>query len=61
MTLTRPLRLRPGVILALVLVITRYVVPLIAPDAEIAEMPLVILAMISGVLFGVSLIFLLGL
>ena len=56
MTLTRPLRLRPGVILAIVLVITRYVVPLIAPDAEIAEMPLVVLAMLSGVLLAVVIV-----
>ena len=56
MTLTRPLRLRPGVILAIVLVITRYVVPVIAPDAEIAEMPLVVLAMLSGVLLAVAIV-----
>jgi outer membrane protein assembly factor BamB len=56
MTLTRPLRLRPGVILAIVLVIARYLVPLIAPDAEIAEMPLVVLAMLSGVLLAVAIV-----
>ena len=56
MTLTRPLRLRPGVILAIVLVIARYLVPLIAPDAEIAEMPLVVLAMLSGVFLGVAIV-----
>ena len=54
MTLTRPLRLWPGVILAIVLVIARYLVPVIAPDREIAEMPLVIIAMISGVLLGAA-------
>jgi outer membrane protein assembly factor BamB len=56
MTLSRPLRLRPGVILAVVLVIARYLVPLIAPDAEIAEMPLVVLAMLSGVLLAVAIV-----
>jgi outer membrane protein assembly factor BamB len=56
MTLTRPLRLRPGVILAIMLVIARYLVPVIAPDAEIAEMPLVVLAMLSGVIFGVAIV-----
>lgn len=56
MTLSRPLRLRPGVILAIVLVIARYLVPLIAPDAEIAEMPLVVLAMLSGVLLAVAIV-----
>ena len=56
MTLSRPLRLRPGVILAVVLVIARYLVPLIAPDAEIAEMPLVVLGMLSGVLLAVAIV-----
>jgi outer membrane protein assembly factor BamB len=56
MTLTRPLRLRSGVILAIILVIARYLVPVIAPDAEIAEMPLVVLAMLSGVLCGVAIV-----
>jgi outer membrane protein assembly factor BamB len=48
MTLNRPLRLWPGVILAVVLVVARYVVPVVAPDAEIAEMPLAIVGMLSG-------------
>ena len=56
MTLTRPLRLRPGVILAITLVIARYLVPVIAPDAEIAEMPVVVLATLSGVLLGVAIV-----
>jgi outer membrane protein assembly factor BamB len=56
MTLARPLRLRPGVILAIVLVIARYLVPVIAPDAEIAEMPVVVLAMLSGVFLGVAIV-----
>lgn len=56
MTLTRPLRLRPGVILAIVLVIARYAVPVIAPDAEIAELPLVVLAMMSGVLLALAIV-----
>jgi outer membrane protein assembly factor BamB len=54
MTPTRPVRLRPGVILAILLVVARYVVPVAAPDAEIAEMPLVVLAMLSGVVLGVA-------
>ncbi len=56
MTPTRPLRLRPGVILAILLVVARYVVPVLAPDAEIAEMPLALLAMIAGVLLGVVIV-----
>ena len=56
MTLSRPLRLRPAVILAIVLVIARYVVPVVAPEAEIAEMPLVVLAMLAGVVLGVAIV-----
>jgi outer membrane protein assembly factor BamB len=56
MTLTRPLRLRPGVILAIMLVIARYVVPLLAPDAEVAEMPLVILAILSGMVLSLAIV-----
>jgi outer membrane protein assembly factor BamB len=56
MATTHSLRLWPGVILAIMLVIARYLVPVIAPDAEIGEMPLVVLAMISGVLFGVAIV-----
>ena len=56
MTLTRPLRLWPGVTLGILLVIARYLVPVIAPDAEIAEMPLVVLAMVSGVFLGVAIV-----
>jgi outer membrane protein assembly factor BamB len=56
MTLPRPLRLWPGVILAILLVVARYLVPVVAPDAEIAEKPLVVLAMISGVLLGMAIV-----
>jgi outer membrane protein assembly factor BamB len=56
MTLTRPLRLRPGVVLAIMLVIARYLVPVVAPGAEIVEMPLAVLAMLSGVLLGVAIV-----
>jgi outer membrane protein assembly factor BamB len=54
MTVLRTLRLRPGVILAIVVVIARYIVPVIAPDAEIAEMPVVVLAMLAGVAGGAA-------
>jgi outer membrane protein assembly factor BamB len=56
MTLTRPLRLWPGVILAIMLVVARYLVPAIAPDAEVAEMPLAVLAILAGVLCGVAIV-----
>ena len=54
MTPTRPLRLLPGVILAILLVIARYVLAEIAPDVEIAEMPLAIIAMLSGFVFAAA-------
>jgi outer membrane protein assembly factor BamB len=44
------------VILAIMLVIARYLAPAIAPDAEIAEMPLVVLAMLSGVACAVAIV-----
>ena len=53
-TSNRPLRLWPGVTLAIMLVLVRYLVPVIAPEAEIAEMPLVVVAMISSVLLGLA-------
>ncbi len=56
MTLTRSLRLWPGVVLAIMLVMGRYLVPIIAPDVEIAEMPLVILALLSGVVFSAAIV-----
>jgi outer membrane protein assembly factor BamB len=56
MSLSRPLRLWPGVILAIMLVIARYLLPLIAPDAEVAEMPLVVVAMLSGVALGLVIV-----
>ena len=56
MTLARPLRLRPGLILAIVLLVARYVVPVVAPDVEIAEMPLAIIAMLSGIVLGLAIV-----
>jgi outer membrane protein assembly factor BamB len=56
MTLTRPVRLWPGAALAILLVVARYDVPLIAPDAEIAEMPLVVLAIMAGLALAVAIV-----
>jgi outer membrane protein assembly factor BamB len=42
------------VALATVLVLARYVVPVIAPDAEIAQMPLVVLSIMSGVFLSLA-------
>jgi outer membrane protein assembly factor BamB len=50
-TSKRPLWLLPGVVLAIVLVLVRYGLPLIAPDAEVNSYPLVIFAIFGG-MFG---------
>jgi outer membrane protein assembly factor BamB len=56
MTPIRPLRLWPGVILAITLAVARYLVPVIAPDAEIKEMPLAIISMLSGIVLGLAIV-----
>jgi outer membrane protein assembly factor BamB len=48
MTPSRPLHLRPGIILAVLLVVVGYVVPAVAPDAAIAETPLAVIGMLGG-------------
>jgi outer membrane protein assembly factor BamB len=44
----------PGVVIAIVLVLARYVVPLIAPDAEVLSIPLAIIAVLGGMLCAVA-------
>ena len=56
MTPTRPLRLWPGVMLAIALVIVRYAAPAIAPEAEIGQMPLAVLAIMGGLLLGAAIV-----
>jgi outer membrane protein assembly factor BamB len=56
MTPIRPLRLWPGVILAITLVAAYYVVPVIAADVEVAEMPLEIVSMLSGLVLAVAIV-----
>ncbi len=55
-TSPNPLRVWPGVVIAIVLVLARYVVPLMAPDAELFSFPLAFLAILGGVLGGVAII-----
>lgn len=52
----KPLRLWPGVVMAIVLALVTYGLPLIAPDAEIFSFPLAFLGMMAGVLFAVAII-----
>jgi outer membrane protein assembly factor BamB len=53
-TLRKPLRLWPGVVIAIVLVLARYVVPLIAPDAEVFSLPVAMIAVLAGMLCAVA-------
>ena len=45
----KPLRLWPGILFAVVVAVGRYLIPAIAPDAEIFEIPLVIIGIFAGV------------
>ena len=49
MTTQRSLRLWPGIVLAAVLVLLRYVLPPIVGEAELFGFPLVIVGIIGGV------------
>ncbi|MGQ0735627.1 MAG: outer membrane protein assembly factor BamB family protein [Acidobacteriota bacterium] len=48
-TARKPLRLWPGVVLAVLLAVMRYVLPVIAPDAMVLGMPLAMLGVVAGV------------
>lgn len=50
------LRLWPGVVIAIVLVLVRYGIPLVAPDAEIASYPLVIFAIFGGMIGALAIV-----
>jgi outer membrane protein assembly factor BamB len=52
----KPLRLWPGIALASVVVAGRYVIPPIAPDAEIFGVPLVIIGFFAGVLGAIGIV-----
>jgi hypothetical protein len=52
----KPLRLLPGVVIAIVLVLLRYGLPLIAPDAEVFSYPLVLIAIFGGMLGAVAIV-----
>lgn len=53
---TKPLRLWPGVVIAIVLAMVRYGVPLIAPNAEVFSFPLGAIATIGGLLGGLAIL-----
>ena len=55
-TSLKALRLWPGVVLAIVLVFGRYVIPAIAPEAEIFSLPLGLIALFAGMLSAVGIV-----
>lgn len=52
----KPLRVWPGVVMAIVLVLARYVLPRIAPDAELFGAPLAIVGVLAGMLGSVAIV-----
>ena len=52
MTPTRPLRLMPGIILAILLVVLWVLPPLVAPNVLIFELPLALISMFAAVALG---------
>lgn len=55
-TLRKPLRLWPGVSIAIVVALTRYVIPAVAPDADIFGFPLAMLGVLVGTLGAVLIV-----
>lgn len=55
-TSQKPLRVWPGVVIAIVLILVRYGLPLIAPDAEIFSFPPALIAIFGGMLGAVAII-----
>ena len=48
------LRLWPGVVIAILLVLASYVVPLVAPAIEVFSLPLTFFSVVGGLLFGIA-------
>ena len=56
MTSRTPLRLWPGVVIAILLVILRYVVPPVGAEAEIYSMPVAIIGILGGVWCAIAIV-----
>jgi drug/metabolite transporter superfamily protein YnfA len=55
-TFRKPLRLWPGVALAIVVVLTRYVAAVVAPDAMVFGVPLFIVGALTGIAGGLAIV-----
>jgi outer membrane protein assembly factor BamB len=55
-TLRKPIRLWPGVVAAALLILVRFLIPLIAPEARLFGLPMTLFGVIGGILFGVAII-----
>jgi hypothetical protein len=46
----KPLRLWPGIVLAALIVLLRFIVPVVAPNVMIGEMPVALIGVFGGML-----------
>ena len=54
--LTKPIRYWPGLVIAILLVVTRYVAPAVVPDVEIFGLPFVVAAMFAALAASLAII-----
>ena len=52
----KPLRLWPGIVLAVLIVLLRFIVPVVAPNAMIGEMPLPMIGVFGGMLAALAVV-----
>src|SRR5882672_3089131 len=55
-TSRKPLRLWPGVVIAIVLALARFVIPVLAPDAMLFGLPLIFIGVVVGVLGALAIV-----
>jgi outer membrane protein assembly factor BamB len=55
-TFRRPLRLWPGIVLAALLLLVRFIIPFIAPESLILGIPTPVLGILAGLLLGLAIV-----